>query len=311
MSISSRSAEREAMSIRFGVSPIAWINDDMPELGGDTALETVLAEARDIGFTGIELGGKFPREPKVLAALLSRFHLSLVGGWYSSSLLTRTAAQEIAAMQPHLQLLKALNCRVFIQAETSNAIHGDRARPLSATPRLERAQWAEFGARLTEVADYVSAQGLRFAYHHHLGTVVESHEDIESFLKSTGPSVGMTVDTGHAALAGVDPIALIRSHPQRVAHVHCKDIRGGVFHGVKSRGESFLRGVLAGMFTVPGDGDLDFNKVMRALAAINYQGWIIVEAEQDPAVADPRRYGELGLNSLRREAAAAGLNMAE
>jgi inosose dehydratase len=311
MSISSRSAEREAMSIRFGVSPIAWINDDMPELGGDTALETVLAEARDIGFTGIELGGKFPREPKVLAALLSRFHLSLVGGWYSSSLLTRTAAQEIAAMQPHLQLLKALNCRVFIQAETSNAIHGDRARPLSATPRLERAQWAEFGARLTEVADYVSAQGLRFAYHHHLGTVVESHEDIESFLKSTGPSVGMTVDTGHAALAGVDPIALIRSHPQRVAHVHCKDIRGGVFHGVKSRGESFLRGVLAGMFTVPGDGDLDFNKVMRALAAINYQGWIIVEAEQDPAVADPRRYGELGLRSLRREAAAAGLRMAE
>jgi inosose dehydratase len=311
MSINSRSAEREAMSIRFGVSPIAWINDDMPELGRGTPLETVLAEARDIGFTGIELGGKFPREPKVLAALLSRFHLSLVGGWYSSSLLNRTAAQEIAAMQPHLQLLKALSCRVFIQAETSNAIHGDRARPLSATPRLERVQWAEFGAKLTEVADYVAGQGLRFAYHHHLGTVVESNEDIESFLKSTGPSVGMTVDTGHAALAGVDPIALIRSHPQRVAHVHCKDIRGEAFRGVKSRGESFLRGVLAGMFTVPGDGDLDFSKVMQALAAISYEGWIIVEAEQDPAVADPRRYGEIGLKSLRREAAAAGLRMAE
>jgi inosose dehydratase len=299
------------MSIRFGVSPIAWINDDMPELGGDTALETVLAEARDIGFTGIELGGKFPRDPKVLAALLSRFNLSLVGGWYSSSLLTRTAAQEIAALQPHLELLKALDCRVFIQAETSNAIHGDRARPLSATPRLNAAQWPEFGAKLTAVADHVAAHGLRFAYHHHLGTVVESSADIESFLKSTGPSVGMTVDTGHAALAGVDPIALIRSHPQRVAHVHCKDIRGEVFRGIRSRRESFLRGVLAGMFTVPGDGDLDFSKVMQALAIIDYQGWIIVEAEQDPAVADPRRYGELGLNSLRREAAAAGLRMAE
>jgi len=299
------------MSIRFGVSPIAWINDDMPELGGDTPLETVLAEARDIGFTGIELGGKFPRDPQLLAALLSRFQLSLVGGWYSSSLLTRTAPQEIAAMRPHLELLKALKCNVFIQAETSNAIHGDRARPLSATPRLERAQWSEFGAKLTEVADHVAAQGLRFAYHHHLGTVVESTEDIESFLKSTGPSVGMTVDTGHAALAGVDPIALIRSHPQRVAHVHCKDIRGEVFRGIKTRGESFLRGVLKGMFTVPGDGDLDFNMVMQALAAISYSGWIIVEAEQDPAVADPRRYGELGLKSLRREAAAAGLRMAE
>jgi inosose dehydratase len=311
MSINSKSAGTDGMSIRFGVSPIAWINDDMPELGGDTPLETVLAEARDIGFTGIELGGKFPRDPQVLAALLSRFQLSLVGGWYSSSLLTRTAPQEIAAMRPHLELLKALKCRVFIQAETSNAIHGDRARPLSATPRLERAQWSEFGAKLTEVADHVAAQGLRFAYHHHLGTVVESTEDIESFLKSTGPSVGMTVDTGHAALAGVDPIALIRSHPQRVAHVHCKDIRGEVFRGIKSRGESFLRGVLKGMFTVPGDGDLDFNRVMQALAAISYSGWIIVEAEQDPAVADPRRYGELGLKSLRREAAAAGLRMAE
>ena len=299
------------MSIRFGVSPIAWINDDMPELGGDTPLETVLAEARDIGFSGIELGGKFPRNPEVLAALLSRFHLSLVGGWYSSSLLTRPAAQEIAAMRPHLELLEALDCRVFIQAETSNAIHGDRGRPLSATPRLQNAQWPEFGAKLTEVADHVAARGLRFAYHHHLGTVVESNEDIERFLQATGPSVGMTVDTGHAALAGVDPIALIRSHPQRVAHVHCKDIRGEVFRGIKSRGESFLRGVLAGMFTVPGDGDLDFNKVMQALAAIGYSGWIIVEAEQDPAVADPRRYGELGLKSLRREAAAAGLRMAE
>jgi inosose dehydratase len=311
MWINSKSAGTDGMSIRFGVSPIAWINDDMPELGGDTPLETVLAEARDIGFTGIELGGKFPRDPQLLAALLSRFQLSLVGGWYSSSLLTRTAPQEIAAMRPHLELLKALKCNVFIQAETSNAIHGDRARPLSATPRLERAQWSEFGAKLTEVADHVAAQGLRFAYHHHLGTVVESTEDIESFLKSTGPSVGMTVDTGHAALAGVDPIALIRSHPQRVAHVHCKDIRGEVFRGIKTRGESFLRGVLKGMFTVPGDGDLDFNMVMQALAAISYSGWIIVEAEQDPAVADPRRYGELGLKSLRREAAAAGLRMAE
>jgi inosose dehydratase len=299
------------MSVRFGVSPIAWINDDMPELGGDTPLERVFAEARDIGFTGIELGGKFPRDPTVLAALLSRFHLSLVGGWYSSSLLTRTAREEIAAMQPHLELLKALACRVFIQAETSNAIHGDRARPLSATPRLAPAQWSSFGAKLTEVADYVAAQGLRFAYHHHLGTVVESAEDIERFLNSTGPSVGMTVDTGHAALAGVDPVSLIRSHPHRVAHVHCKDIRSKVFHGIKSRGGSFLQGVLDGMFTVPGDGDLDFNEVMQTLAAISYSGWIIVEAEQDPAVADPRLYGELGLQSLRREAAAAGLRMAE
>jgi len=299
------------VSIRFGVSPIAWINDDMPELGGDTPLERVLAEARDIGFTGIELGGKFPRDPQSLTALLARFQLALVGGWYSASLLTRSARQEITALQSHLMLLKALHCRVFIHAETSNAIHGDRARPLSATPRLDHLGWGPFGAKLTEVADYVAAQGLRFAYHHHLGTVVESSEDIERFLKSTGPSVGMTVDTGHAALAGVDPIALIRAHPQRVAHVHCKDVRGQVFRNIKTAGGSFLHGVLDGMFTVPGDGDLDFKQVMQALAAIGYSGWIIVEAEQDPASADPRRYGELGLKTLRREALAAGLRTAE
>jgi inosose dehydratase len=311
MSIKSRNEPDTDVSIRFGVSPIAWINDDMPELGGDTPLERVFAEARDIGFAGIELGGKFPRDPETLAALLARFQLVLVGGWYSASLLTRSAREEIAALQSHLTLLKALNCRVFIHAETSNAIHGDRARPLSATPRLSREAWAPFGAKLTEVADYLAAQGLRFAYHHHLGTVVESGEDIERFLKSTGPSVGMTVDTGHAALAGVDPIALIREHPQRVAHVHCKDVRSQVFRNVKTAGGSFLNGVLDGMFTVPGDGDLDFKQVMQALAAIGYSGWIIVEAEQDPARADPRRYGELGLKTLRREALAAGLRTAE
>jgi inosose dehydratase len=299
------------VSIRFGVSPIAWINDDMPELGGDTALEHVLAEARDIGFAGIELGGRFPRDPHTLAALLARFHLVLVGGWYSASLLARSARDEIAALQTHLGLLKALGCRVFILAETSNAIHCDRARPLSAPPRLDGAAWARFGAKLTEVADAVAAAGLRLAYHHHLGTVVESSSDIERFLESTGPSVGMTIDTGHAATGGVDAESLIREHPQRVAHVHCKDIRGKVFRKVKAEGGSFLRGVLDGMFTVPGDGDLDFSKVMRALADIGYDGWIIVEAEQDPAIADPRRYGELGLATLRREAAAAGLRTVE
>jgi inosose dehydratase len=283
----------------------------MPELGADTALEQVLAEARDIGFAGIELGGRFPRDATILATLLAHFQLVLVGGWYSASLLTCSAREEIAALQAHLGLLKALGCTVFIIAETSNAVHGNRNRALSASPRLDRAGWARFGEKLTEVADYLAAAGMRLAYHHHLGTVVESGEDLERFLESTGPSVGMTIDTGHAALGGVDAVSLIRNHPQRVAHVHCKDIRGEIFRKIKADGGSFLSGVLDGMFTVPGDGDIDFRKVVQALAEIGYSGWIIVEAEQDPAVADPRRYGELGLTTLRREAAAAGLRMAE
>jgi inosose dehydratase len=299
------------MSIRFGVSPIAWINDDLPALGGNTPLDSVLDEARDVGFEGIELGGKFPRDPKELQALLNRHQLALVGGWYSANLLTRSAAAEIQAMQPHLGLLKAMGCGVFIIAETSNAIHCDQNSALSATPRLSASAWDEFGRKLTDVADYLAGAGLRMAYHHHLGTVVESQQDLDRFLKSTSRAVGLTVDTGHAALGGIDVLALIRDHPLRVAHVHCKDIRSRVFQRVKAEGKSFLSGVIGGMFTVPGDGDLEFAGVMQALARIGYAGWIIVEAEQDPAVANPRVFAALGLKTLRREASAAQLHERE
>jgi inosose dehydratase len=299
------------MSIRFGVSPIAWINDDLPALGGSTPLESVLEEARDVGFSGIELGGKFPRDANVLQALLNRYQLALVGGWYSANLLTRPAAAEIQAMQSHLGLLKAMGCKVFILAETSNAIHCDQGSPLSATPRLAGSAWDEFGRKLTDVGDYLAEMGLRMAYHHHLGTVVESQQDLDRFLDCTGRSVGLTVDTGHAALGGIDALALIQDHPLRVAHVHCKDIRARVFHEVKSDSRSFLSGVISGMFTVPGDGDLEFAGVMQALAKIGYAGWIIVEAEQDPAVATPKPYAALGLKTLRREAAAANLREME
>lgn len=298
------------MSIRFGVSPIAWANDDMPELGGATPLASILADIQGVGFAGVELGGKFPRDPTALKPLLASHRLDLVGGWYSSDLLARDVAAEIAAAQDHLRLLKAMGSTVWVHAETSNAIHGDRAAPLSRAPRLDADEWKRFGARVTAFADYVAGEGLRFAYHHHLGTVVERPDDLAGFLAATGEAVGLTLDTGHAALGGIDALSVIRAHPRRIAHVHCKDVRGGVFAKVRAEGASFLTGVLAGMFTVPGDGDLDFAGVMRALADISYEGWIVVEAEQDPALADPRAYAEIGLATLKREAAAAGLAMA-
>jgi inosose dehydratase len=160
---------------------------------------------------------------------------------------------------------------------------------------------------MTGVADYVHAQGLRFAYHHHLGTVVESEDDLRRFFASTGRNVGLTLDTGHAALGGIDPLQVIREHPERIAHVHCKDVRWDEFRRARVSGLSFLDGVLAGMFTVPGDGGLDYAEIMAALAAIDYSGWIVIEAEQDPARADPRSYAQQGLATLRREAARAGL----
>ena len=295
------------MTIRFGVSPIAWANDDMPELGGDTPLESILADIRDLGFEGVELGGKFPRNAARLQPMLQGYGIDLIGGWYSGSLLVQDAQAEIAALQPHLQLLKALGSKVFVFAETSNAVHGNRQVPMTVTPRLADGDWARFGARMTEVADYIAGQGLKFAYHHHLGTVVERNEDVETFLRNTGPTVGLTLDTGHAALGGIDALKVIRDHPGRVAHVHCKDVRGATFDKVVQDRASFLDGVLAGMFTVPGDGGLDYAQVMAGLKRIGYSGWIVIEAEQDPALADPRTYAELGLRTLRNEASKAGL----
>jgi inosose dehydratase len=298
------------VSIRFGVSPIAWVNDDMPELGGATPLATILADARDIGFAGVELGGKFPKDPAVLKPLLAGYGLALVGGWYSGNLLIHDVDAEIAAAQGHLALLKAMGSTVWVHAETSNAIHGQRAVPLSRTPHLAGPEWKRFGDRTSAFADYIAGGGLRFAYHHHLGTVVERPEDLDAFIAATGPSVGLTLDTGHAALGGIDPVAAIRAHPGRIAHVHCKDVRRGVFATIQASDQSFLDGVLAGMFTVPGDGGLDYAAVMHALADIGYAGWVVVEAEQDPAIADPKLCGELGVRTLEFQAAAAGLQKA-
>lgn len=293
------------MTIRWGVSPIAWSNDDMPELGGDTPLEDIFRDIREVGFEGVELGGRFPKEPAALKALLGG--LDLIGGWYSGSLLVQDAEAEIAALQDHLALLKAFGSKVFVFAETSNAIHGARTTPMSGTPRLAANDWKAFGERMTGVADYIQAQGIKFAYHHHLGTVVETAADMDAFIASTGPSVGFTLDTGHAALGGVNSLAVIRDHPERVAHVHCKDVRWETFTKAKKGGSSFLDGVLSGMFTVPGDGGIDYAEIMSALKRMDYSGWIVIEAEQDPAKADPRTYADLGLRTLKSRAAEAGL----
>lgn len=295
------------MTIRWGVSPIAWANDDMPELGGDTPLDSILADIRDVGFEGVELGGKFPRDAATLKPLLDSYGLDLIGGWYSGSLLVQDADAEIDALQDHLHLLKAMGSSVFVFAETSNAVHGDRAVPLTGAPRLAPRDWKTFGARMTDVADYVKSEGLKFAYHHHLGTVVETAADVNAFIAATGPSVGLTLDTGHAALGGVNSLAIICDHPGRVAHVHCKDVRWETFTKQKSRGSSFLDGVLAGMFTVPGDGGIDYAEIMQALKRMDYSGWIVIEAEQDPSVAEPRTYADLGLKTLKARAAEAEL----
>ncbi len=296
------------MTIRWGVSPIAWANDDMPELGGDITLDELLSDVRQIGFEGVELGCKFPRDPATLKPIMAAHGLDIVGGWYSSNLLVRDADAEIAAMADHLALLEAMGSSVFILAETSNAVHGDRTSRLAAHPQIEDGQWPSFGARLDAVAAHVNSRGLRFAYHHHLGTLVETDAELRRFFEVTGDHVGLTLDTGHALYGGIDPIAIIHERPERISHVHCKDVRTTRYDRLRASGASFLDGVVDGMFTAPGDGDYDYAPFLGALAAISYSGWIVVEAEQDPGVADPRAFQQLGLETLRRLAKEAGLS---
>lgn len=287
------------MMPRWGVSPIGWVNDDLPELGAGTRLETILTEARDIGFAGIERGHLFPSDPRELAEVLGRHDLDLIGAWYGSSLLIRDAEAEIAAMADHLALLRHLGSDVFIIAETASSIHGRQDTPLSARPRLSEQDWAVFGARLDQVAAHVAEQGLRLAYHYHLGTVVQNAADLDRLLAATKDQVGLVIDTGHAFYGGIDPAALVRRHPARVIHVHAKDVRPARMGGAKGEQGSFLDGVIAGMFTVPGDGAFDFAPLFDALVAIDYAGWIVIEAEQDPAKANPQRYARLGLKTLQ------------
>jgi inosose dehydratase len=288
------------MSVRFGVNPIGWSNDDLRELGGKTPLETCLSEAKQAGYEGIELGHKFPREAKPLKAVLSKAGLDLVSGWYSCELLTRDAKAEMTHLRAHLDLLKALGCNILIFAETSNAIHGDRGKKLSKRPKLKATDWKQFGERVTEVADAVAKEGVALAYHHHMGTVVQSNEDIDAFMEWTGPAVKLLLDTGHATFGGADPVTLARKYRTRIAHVHCKDVRKDVLAKARAEDWSFLDAVVEGCFTVPGDGMVNYPAFFKELPG--YSGWLVVEAEQDPEKANPLKYAKLGCTNLRRYA---------
>jgi inosose dehydratase len=290
------------MTIRLGINPIGWSNDDLRDLGGATPLERCLFEARAAGFAGIELGHKFPREAETLRAVLARHSLALVSGWYSARLLEREADVEMAAMRPHLELIRALGCEVLVLAETSNAIHSDQIIPLSQRPVLPDAGWQVFTRRLTTLANAVRAEGLTIAYHHHMGTVVQTEPEIDRLMAETGDTVALLVDTGHATFAGADPVRLARRYRGRVRHVHCKDIRSDVMARCLDADKSFLDSVIEGVFTVPGDGSVDFAAVLSELAG--YDGWLVVEAEQDPEKANPLTYAQMGYAGLAKAASA-------
>lgn len=293
--------------IEIGINPLTWSNDDLPTLGGETSLEQCLREGRQAGYAGFELGNKFPRDPKVLGPILAQHDLKLASGWFSGGVLAQSAEAEIAALQPHLHLLKSLGCKTVVYCDITGTVQGQRQTPLSHRPVLDKAAWKGFAERLTRVADHMAEQGLSMAYHFHMGTVVQYRHEVDRLMSLAGESVKLLLDTGHLYFAGGDPVDFARSYGERIAHVHCKDMRGKILSDCLNRDASFIDTLLSGAFAVPGDGVIDYPAVLNALKQADYHGWLIVEAEQDPVVAPSLATATRGFDYLHRAAQDAGL----
>lgn len=291
-------------NVRIGVNPLSWMNDDLPSLGGETPLETALAEGKEIGYAGFELGNKFPQDGPALKAKLDDFGLACVSGWYSGQLAHDTVEHEVERCVAHMEKLRFNDVKVVVYGEVAGSIQGDMDRPLRERPHFaDGAAWQAYAGRLDAFGAHLkSTYGITLAYHHHMGAYVESPEDIDRLMHLTDPArVGLLFDTGHAYYGGAtDPVALLARHASRVVHVHCKDVRPGIIAKACNDGWSFLRGVLAGTFTVPGDGVIDYDAVLATLHGAGYQGWLVVEAEQDPTVAPSYTYAKKGYETLKR-----------
>ncbi|KVP20062.1 myo-inosose-2 dehydratase [Burkholderia ubonensis] len=284
---------------RIGINPLSWMNDDLPSLGGETPLAVALTEGRDIGYEGFELGNKFPREPQALKTLLGEYGLSLVSGWYSGRLAQRSVDEEIAAVDPHLDLLAQNGATVMVYGEVADTIQGAPV-PLYQRPRFTTdAQWDGYAERLDAFARYTLSRGVRVAYHHHMGAYVETPADVDRLMAATSDAVGLLFDAGHITFAGGNPAEVLKRHIARVCHVHCKDVRPAVIRLARNRNWSFLDAVINGAFTVPGDGAIDFATLIDLLKRHGYRGWLVVEAEQDPVVAPSYAYAQKGYRTLR------------
>ena len=297
------------MTVKLGINPITWTNDDDPALGGDTPLEVCLTETKQAGYQGTELGGKFPRQSAVLGPMLAAHGLELVSGWYDGGICEKSVDEEFEAILPHLTLLRDLGATHVVYADTSRGRHGAIFDPISRRPSLSADEWPAYGAKITTLAERMAKFGVGMAFHHHMGTIVETDAEIDALMARTGEAVGLLFDTGHCAFSGGDPKALLQRHVRRVVHVHCKDVRPAMLTRARAEDMSFMGAVVEGIFTVPGDGSIDYTALLKMLADNGYEGWLVVEAEQDPAKAHPLKYATMGYRNLYRLAQDAGFKV--
>lgn len=288
--------------VHIGVAPIIWTNDDMPDIGGHIPFEQCVSEMALAGYEGCEIGNKFPKDVSTLRRALALRGLRICNSWFGCRFTTTDSVEIVAEFDQHTDFLRAVGADVVGPAEVGRTVHGDESIPLYANePNLSVREVDQVAQGLNQLGRIARSKGLTLSYHYHAGTGIQYEDQVDLLMAKTDPDlVSLTLDTGHATLAGMDPVRLLRKHGHRVRHVHLKDVRSAPFERLKSESMSFLQGVRIGVFTVPGDGDLvDMEAVLRELDALNYQGWLVVEAEQDSNQADPLEYAMKARRFLR------------
>jgi inosose dehydratase len=292
------------LKAKLGMSPIAWWNDDLVELSDDVPLEECLAQSRSAGFTGMEMGRRFPSDPKIMLPILKKADVTLCGGWFSGKLVDEELAEAKDRILPMIELFKAVNAPCIVYGEVGRSIQGDRSKPMATKPKLADDEMKAYGRKVTKFAEWCDSQGMPLSYHHHMTTVVETEQELDLFMNHSG--IPLLIDAGHLAFAGGDPLRAVDNHHKRITHVHTKDVRMDVINKLDRSKQSFLDAVMLGAFTVPGDGSLDFGKFVHKLHDYGYSGWFVVEAEQDPKKNPPKKMAEVGHKELMRVMKAAG-----
>lgn len=298
------------LTARLGIAPIAWWNDDLPELSDDVSLEECLSQAAEAGYAGMETGRRFPLDPAVLGPILARRRISVCGGWFSGRLLDGSLEAEKERIAPQMALFKAVGAPCIVYGETARSIQGDRAAPLARKPRLGEADLRAYARKMTVFAEWCAEEGMPIAYHHPMAAVIETELELDAFMAASGAALPLLYDAGHMAFASGDVLRVIDRHHARISHVHAKDVRLPVIQALDRNRDSFLDAVVKGAFTAPGDGSLDFESITRRLAQVGYEGWFVVEAEQDPTLNPPLAMAKKGYAELRRVLSAAGYEIA-
>ena len=294
------------MKAKLGISPICWWNDDLAELSDDVSLDECLRQAALAGYTGMETGRRFPMNMAELGPVLAKHGISVCGGWFSGTVLEGDLDANKDRIRVQMDLFIAASAPCIVYGEVARSVQGIRSAPLATKPRLDEAQMKSYARDMTAFGEWCADQGMPLSYHHHMAAVVETEAELDLFMRHSGPGIPLLFDAGHMAMAGGDVLRVIDNHHARITHVHTKDIRGHVVAGLDRSKESFLDAVMKGAFTVPGDGTLDFEAIVKRLASHGYEGWFVVEAEQDPKKAPPLEWSTKGNVELHRVMKAAG-----